>query len=64
MPVTLAEIEETGQARILLRLALGSQFLLARITRRSATELGLRVGDRLFAQIKSAALLMEATDTP
>jgi molybdate transport system ATP-binding protein len=64
LPVTLTEIEETGQARILLRLALGSQFLLARITRKSAAELGLKVGDELFAQIKSAALLMEATDPP
>ena len=64
LPVTLTEIEETGQARLLLRLALGSQYLLARITRKSASELSLRVGDKLYAQIKSVALLMEATDTP
>ena len=36
LPVTLAEIEETANARVLLRLALGSQILLARITRKSA----------------------------
>ena len=46
----------------MLRLALGSQYLLARITRKSATRLQLQVGDRLFAQIKSAALLMESAD--
>ncbi len=63
LPVTLSEIEETDSARVLLRLSLGSQFLLARITRKSAVELKLQVGDPIYAQIKSAALLMEATDT-
>lgn len=62
LPVTLTEIESSGDARILLRLALGSQYLLARITRKSAADLHLQVGDKLFAQIKSAALLMEAAD--
>lgn len=64
LPVTLSELEHSGNARILLRLSLGSQYLLARITRKSAAELQLQVGDPLFAQIKSAALLMEAADHP
>ena len=79
LPVTLIELEandfktndfktsdfkKSGDARILLRLSLGSQYLLARITRKSAAELQLKVGDQLFAQIKSAALLMEAADHP
>jgi molybdate transport system ATP-binding protein len=59
--VTLSEITQTGDARVLLRLALGDQFLLARITRKSAAQLGLQAGDELFAQVKSAALLSEAT---
>ena len=62
LPVTVSEIEGTDAARLLLRLSLGSQFLLARITRKSAVELNLQVGDPIYAQIKSAALLMEATD--
>ncbi|MCB1703496.1 MAG: molybdenum ABC transporter ATP-binding protein [Halioglobus sp.] len=62
LPVTLCEIEHTEGARLLLRLSLGSQFLLARITRKSAVELRLQVGDPIYAQIKSAALLMEVTD--
>jgi molybdate transport system ATP-binding protein len=62
IPVTLSQIEAQDGARLLLRLALGSQFLLARITRKSAARLQLAVGDRLFAQIKSAALLTESTD--
>ncbi len=59
LPVTLAEIDAGGTGRVMLRLALGSQYLLARITRKSAVELGLAVGDALFAQIKSVALLSE-----
>lgn len=62
LPVTISEIEHSDAPRLLLRLSLGPQYLLARITRKSATELGLRVGDNVFAQIKSAALLMETAD--
>lgn len=62
LPVTLKEIQPENGARVLLRLALGSQFLLARITRMSAAKLQLKVGDKLFAQIKSAALLMDSAD--
>ena len=62
LPVTIAEIENTDAPRLLLRLSLGSQCLLARITRKSAVELRLRVGDKVYAQVKSAALLMEAID--
>ncbi|CAA0100158.1 Maltose/maltodextrin import ATP-binding protein MalK [Halioglobus japonicus] len=62
LPVTLSEIEDTDSARVLLRLSLGSQFLLARITRKSVVELKLQIGDPIYAQIKSAALLMEASD--
>lgn len=60
MAVTVAEIEQTHEPRILLRLAMGTQFLLARITRKSLVELGIEVGDTLFAQIKSVALLLES----
>jgi molybdate transport system ATP-binding protein len=40
-----------------LRLKLREQFLLARITERSRSELALAPGDALYAQIKSSALL-------
>nr|WP_241263181.1 molybdenum ABC transporter ATP-binding protein [Parahaliea mediterranea] len=59
LPVTVAEIEATGETRVLLRLALGEQYLLARITRKSAAALELAVGDTIYAQIKSAALLSD-----
>ena len=62
LPVTIAEIEDTSAPRLLLRLSLGQQHLLARITRRSAVELKLREGEQVYAQIKSAALLTGAPD--
>ncbi|RLQ22168.1 molybdenum ABC transporter ATP-binding protein [Seongchinamella sediminis] len=64
LPVTVSDIEDCRGARLLLRLQLGQQYLLARITRKSAQRLALASGDRLFAQIKSAALLSEAGDWP
>lgn len=60
LPVTLRGLGQRDASRVLLRLSVGSQHLLARITRRSAAQLRLQVGDALFAQIKSAALLSEA----
>lgn len=60
VPVQLSEIKETTDSRVLLRLALGEQYLLARITRKSASKLDLKPGDRIFAQIKSAALLSDS----
>jgi molybdate transport system ATP-binding protein len=55
----LLEIEESEGSRVLLRLALGRQFLLARVTRKSADQLALQPGDTLYAQVKSAALLTD-----
>jgi molybdate transport system ATP-binding protein len=62
LPVKLIEIEPTSGTRVLLRLALGQQYLLARITRKSVSELNLKVGDAVFAQIKSVALLSETIE--
>ena len=61
LSVTLDDIESASdnRSRIMLRLAIGSQYLLARITRKSAAALKLQAGDQLYAQIKSAALLSE-----
>ncbi|MFT4822643.1 MAG: molybdate transport system ATP-binding protein [Halioglobus sp.] len=59
LPVELVEIEKTNDTRVLLRLALGEQYLVARVTRKSVTELNLKVGEALYAQIKSVALLSE-----
>ncbi|MBI5436982.1 MAG: molybdenum ABC transporter ATP-binding protein [Nitrosomonadales bacterium] len=51
-------IQEEGQDRVNLRLAVGGEhMLLSRITRRSRDQLGLAVGMEIFAQVKSVALL-------
>src|SRR5690606_9671357 len=47
LPVRLEQIEPGDTPRLLLRLRAGEQFLLARITRKSATALQLKVGDKL-----------------
>jgi molybdate transport system ATP-binding protein len=44
-------------ALALARLRVGSTAVLARLTRRSAAELGVAVGGRFWAQVKSAALI-------
>ncbi|TXS90698.1 molybdenum ABC transporter ATP-binding protein [Parahaliea maris] len=62
LPVQVTEIETGDSPRALVRLAVGEQFLLARITRKSATTLQLKPGDHVFAQIKSTALLTEIAD--
>ncbi len=53
-------LEDTHSSRVLLRLKIGEQSLLARITRKSVQQLGLHVGMSVYAQIKSVALLNQA----
>ena len=57
LQVEVAEIQADQGNRLLVRLALGEQYLLARITRKSLDKLSLRVGDAVYAQIKSTALI-------
>ncbi len=49
--------EESHPALALVRMGCGASSIVARITKRSANELGLRVGDPVWAQIKAVALL-------
>lgn len=56
VPVIVAEITADGDASVLVELKAGDDHLLARITRRSLQELGIAIGDSLFAQIKSVAV--------
>ena len=58
LPVTVtAETPAQNAAHVLIRLEMDGTPLLARITRYSRDQLGLHVGQRLWAQIKSVALL-------
>ncbi len=47
----------TNKSMLLVRLRLGENFLIARITRRSQTHLQLEIGKTVWAQIKSVALI-------
>ncbi|MGI9221518.1 MAG: molybdenum ABC transporter ATP-binding protein [Woeseiaceae bacterium] len=54
--VVIDEIQETQGPTQLLRLAVGEDNLIARITRRSREELNLQPGDNVVAQVKAAAV--------
>ncbi len=53
--VDIKDNEEKGQA--VVKLTVGRQFLLARISLYSKQQLSLAVGDKVFAQIKAVALV-------
>ncbi len=53
---TIDAIEETSGATRLVRLSVGDDRLLARVTRRSCDELGLAPGESIEAQIKAVAV--------
>ncbi len=58
IPVEVLEIAaDDSLAVALVRLKFGDDYLVARVTRKSCHQLQLSVGDRLWAQIKSAAVL-------
>ena len=54
---TVDDMVNEGEAQVTVRLLVGSAPLLARITRKSASELNLDVGKQVYAQVKSVALL-------
>jgi molybdate transport system ATP-binding protein len=56
LPAVIDAISPDGAASALLRLTAGGETLLARVTRKSAAELNLRAGDKVFVQIKSVAV--------
>ncbi len=57
LQATVDSIEPSEKSRFIVRLKVGKQFLLARITRKSAQFLNLNPGQTVYAQIKSVALL-------
>jgi molybdate transport system ATP-binding protein len=56
-PVTLVSLQVDRPAQVLVGLEAAGVPLLARITRKSWHELGFAVGQRVYAQVKSVALL-------
>jgi len=56
-PAIVDKIAPEGSSQVTVRLSLGGFSLLSRITRKSAEDLGLTPGSRVYAQVKSVALL-------
>jgi len=56
-PATVEEVADDQAARSVVRLRIGAASLLAQVTRKSAVALELARGQRLFAQVKTVALL-------
>lgn len=57
LSVTIDDIADQRDGHQLLRLRLDDQFMLARITLKSLDQLGLCIGQTVYAQIKSVALM-------
>ncbi|MDG1462071.1 MAG: molybdenum ABC transporter ATP-binding protein [Gammaproteobacteria bacterium] len=57
LPAVIDKVMDDGQAHVVLRLRVGEQFLLSRISRKSFKLLNLASELEVFAQIKSVALL-------
>jgi molybdate transport system ATP-binding protein len=58
LPVTVAAIDAAvDPALALLRLSIGSHFLLAQVTRDAVSRLGIRAGSAVFALVKSVSVL-------
>jgi molybdate transport system ATP-binding protein len=56
-PVVVSGLVDDGPAQVMVRLSAGDAMLLTRITRRSQRALSIIPGGRLYAQVKSVALL-------
>lgn len=54
---TVEAMSPEGGAQVTVRLKAGDVSLLARVTRKSATHLGIKPGSDVYAQVKSVALL-------
>ncbi len=57
LPAFVVELAELPDAAVVVSLRIGATPLLARVSRRSARELELQPGSRVYAQIKGVALL-------
>ncbi len=62
MPVIIDEIQDDHGPSALVRLKLGADRIVARVTRRSIRELALQQGDEIFAQIKSVAVRHQSSE--
>jgi molybdate transport system ATP-binding protein len=57
LPVTIISMESLPHGLLMLQLQLGDAILRAKLTQRSVDRLGLTIGEKVWAQVKSAALI-------
>jgi molybdate transport system ATP-binding protein len=53
----IEEIHQEGPTQLLIKLSISGAYLLARITRKSADILDLKIGKNVYAQVKSVAVI-------
>jgi molybdate transport system ATP-binding protein len=56
LAAVIDDVQTVGPSSALVRLAIGADYLLALITRRSVARLDLKRGDEVFAQVKSVTV--------
>ena len=64
IPVRVESVPVSTEPYVQVSLSCGANQLMAQITRRSCDELGLRIGDHVFAQIKAVAVKTVAAGAP
>ena len=64
IPVRVESLPVGTKPYVQVSLSCGANQLMAQITRRSCDELGLRIGDHVFAQIKAVAVKTVAAGAP
>jgi molybdate transport system ATP-binding protein len=57
LPVTIMSFEPLQHGLLMVQLQLGEAILRAKLTQRSVDRLGLTIGQGVWAQVKSAALI-------
>jgi molybdate transport system ATP-binding protein len=57
-PVTVQQVSAEGSAQVIVQLDLSGTKILSRITRKSADTLQIEPGKQVYAQVKSASLLL------
>lgn len=58
LPATIESMVNEGHAQKLIRLNVGGQIILSRITAKSVDQLQLTAGKSVFAQVKAVSLLI------
>lgn len=63
LPARIVDLQPGDGPAVLIRLALGEDRILARVTRRAATSLNLQVGDEIYAVLKSMSIARDHVTT-